>query len=269
MFRWLRDRRRRKILDEPFPARWEKLLRERVGHYVRLSPTEQNTMRDAVQILIAEKNWEGCGGLFLNEEIKVTIAAQASLPILACDHDYYSRVDSILVYPTAFATPNPEDDWEDDELSDDGKEGMAVYRGPVLLSWDVVKEEAQEPSCGHSVVVHEFMHQIDYLDYDVNGAPPIKDRELAKRWQLVMGTAFVRHQKQLKATEETFLTEQAGDSETEFFADAAEAFFCDPVGLKEEYAEVYDVFAAYFKLEPVRWFERDTIAEKETFPPGH
>ncbi|MFO0938951.1 MAG: zinc-dependent peptidase [Gemmataceae bacterium] len=254
MFRWFRNRRRRKILDEPFPARWEKLLLQNVGHFARLSPVEQQAMKDAVQILIAEKNWEGCGGLFLNEEIRVTIAAQASLPILACDHDYYSSVDSILVYPTPFATPNPEDDWEDDGLAEPSKEGMAVYRGPVLLAWDMVQEEARDPTCGHSVVVHEFVHQIDFLDHDVNGAPPIRDPKLAERWQRVMTAAFQVHQKQLKTTEETYLTEQAGENETEFFADAAEAFFCDPVGLKRVYSDVYDVFAAYFKLEPVKWF---------------
>lgn len=256
MFRWLRNRRHRRLLAEPFPARWEKILNHSVGHYPRLSPAEQSALRDAVLILIAEKNWEGCDGLFLNEEIKVVIAAQAALPILACDHDYYSRVDSILVYPSVFATPNPEDDWEDDELSDEAKEGMAVYRGPVLLSWDVVKDEAFDPTCGHSVVVHEFVHQIDYLDYDVNGAPPIHDKALAVRWQTVMSAAFERHKKDLKTAEETYLTEQAGDDETEFFADAAEAFFCDPVGLKREYPGVYEVFAAYFRLEPAGWFER-------------
>jgi Mlc titration factor MtfA (ptsG expression regulator) len=256
MFRWLRDRRRRKLLAEPFLPRWEKILQRAVGHYPRLSPAEQAAMRDAIRILIAEKNWEGCGGLQLNEEIKVVVAAQASLPILACDHDYFSRVDSILVYPGAFATPNPEDDWEDDELSDDGKEGMAVYRGPVLVSWDIVKEEAIDPTCGHSVVVHEFMHQIDYLDYEVNGAPPIKDKQLAARWQSAMTAAFDRHKADLKLDGETYLTEQAGENETEFFADAAEAFFCDPHGLRTIYPGVYDVFAAYFKLEPVKWFDR-------------
>lgn len=256
MFRWLRNRRRRKILAEPFPTRWERILREKVGHYSRLSPAEQSSLRNAVQILIAEKHWEGCGGLFLNEEMKVVITAQASLPILACDHDYYSRVDSILVYPTAFSSPNPEDDWEDDELSDFGKEGMAVYRGPVLLSWDIVKEEAINPSCGQSVVVHEFVHQIDFLDYDVNGAPPIQDRALAERWQIEMSHAFAFHQEQLKLHGEAFLTEQAGDDETEFFAAAAEKFFCNPAGLKTYYPGVYAVFAEYFKLEPIRWFAK-------------
>jgi Mlc titration factor MtfA (ptsG expression regulator) len=254
LLRWWRNRRRRILWDEPFPDRWTRILAKSVWQYDRLSDDERASLHRCCQVLLSEKNWEGCGGLFLSEEIRLTIAAQASLPILAADHDYYARVDSILVYPTAFATPNPEDDWEDDDLSEDIKEGMAVYRGPVLLSWDIVRQEAADPNCGHSVVVHEFVHQIDFLDYDVNGAPPIRDRELARRWQAAMTTAFDRHRRELKAhPEETFLTEQAGDSETEFFADAAEAFFCDPEGLKAEYPDVYAVFAEYFRLDPSRW----------------
>jgi hypothetical protein len=180
------------------------------------------------------------------------------LPILACDHDYYARVDSILVYPKAFLTPNPDDDWEDDELADDAKEGMAVYRGPVLLSWDTIRGEMHDPDCGHSLVVHEFVHQIDFLDYDVNGAPPIRDPALATRWQSEMTAAFAAHRKELNdPTTETYFTEQAGDSETEFFADAAEAFFCDPEGLQADYPGVYRVLADYFKVEPTGWLRRE------------
>lgn len=254
MFRWLRNRRRRQLIANPFPDRWERILKSSVGHYARLSEVERQSMRNAVMILLSEKNWEGCGGLQLTEEIRITIAAQAALPILSCDHDYYSRVDSILVYPTAFSSPNPDDGWEDDDLSEEGKEGMAVYRGPVLLSWDVVREEAADPECGHSVVVHEFVHQIDYLDYDINGAPPIRDRELAARWQRVMSNAYRHHTSELDRKQKTYLTELAGENETEFFADAAEAFFCDPVGLVGEYPDVYRVLADYFRLEPVKWF---------------
>src|SRR6185312_8647380 len=102
LFSWLRKRRRRKILAEPFPIRWEAFLRTNVAHYARLSPDEQSRLRDIARVLIAEKQWEGARGLFVTEEMKVTIAAQAALLILGLDHDYYSRVDSIVVYPGKF-----------------------------------------------------------------------------------------------------------------------------------------------------------------------
>lgn len=254
MFHWFRDRRRRKLLAEPFPTWWEAILRKNVGHYHCLSPAEQSRLRDVARILIAEKEWEGCGGLFITDEIKVTVAAQAALLLLAVDHDYYARVDSIVVYPTSFRTPNPEDDWEDDELSDTILAGQAVYRGPVILAWDEVLREGREPAAGANVVVHEFAHQLDFLDGTSNGTPPLKDERLAQRWHDVMTAAFEEHKRQLVRGEETFFTEHAGDNETEFFADATEAFYCVPDDLIAENADVYELLAGYYQVDPRRWF---------------
>ncbi len=254
MFHWLRDRRRRKFLDEPFPPWWEAILRRNVGHYSRLSPAEQAAMRDITRILVAEKNWVGCGGMQITEEVKITVAAQAAIPVLAADHEYYSRVDSVLVYPNEFRTPNPEDGFEDDELSDTIIAGQAWYRGPVIVAWNEVLSEGRDPECGQNVVIHEFVHQIDFLDYEANGAPPIRDKDLAMRWMKAMSAAYIFDKAALDRGDETFFTEHAGENETEFFADAAEAFFCSPVALKEEFSDVYAVFAEYFKLDPVRWF---------------
>src|SRR5689334_13291335 len=118
MFHWFRDRRRRKLLTEPFPPWWLGILQRNVAHYPRLSPEEQAKLRDIARILIAEKYWESAGGLFVTDEIRVTVAAQAALLLLGMDdHDHYSRVESIVVYPGTFRTPNREDGWEDDFLS--------------------------------------------------------------------------------------------------------------------------------------------------------
>src|SRR5204862_330039 len=118
--------------------RWEGFLRQNVGHFPRLPAAEQARLRDITRVLVAEKNWEGCAGLFVTEEMKVTIAAQAALLLLGADHDYYARVDAVIVYPGEFRTPVAEDDWEDDGLSDTILSGQAHYRGPVILSWDSV-----------------------------------------------------------------------------------------------------------------------------------
>src|SRR5688572_12193160 len=113
IFSWLRNRRRRKLLAEPFPIRWEEFLRRNVAHYPRLSPPEQAKLRDVTRVLVAEKSWEGGRGLFVTEEMKVTIAAQAALLLLGADHDYYARVDSVVVYSGTFLTPVRDDAWED------------------------------------------------------------------------------------------------------------------------------------------------------------
>jgi Mlc titration factor MtfA (ptsG expression regulator) len=254
LFSWLRNRRRRKLLAEPFPVRWEAFLNKNVGHYPRLAPAEQATLRDATRVLVAEKEWEGCGGLFVTEEMKVTIAAQAALLLLGADHDYYARVDSVIVYPGSFRTPVAEDDWEDDCLSETVLSGQAVYRGPVILSWDEVLPEGRDPDLGYNVVIHEFAHQLDFLDNLVNGTPPLGDRDLEARWRYVMTVAFEDHRRAVDRDEETFFTEHAAESETEFFADATEAFYCRPADMTADYPEVYQLLAAYYRVDPVKWF---------------
>jgi Mlc titration factor MtfA (ptsG expression regulator) len=117
LFSWFRARRRRKLLAEPFPVRWGEFLNRNVGHYALLSEIDQARLRDAARILIAEKEWLGRGGLFVTEEMKVTIAAQAALLLLGADRGYFARVREVVVFPSSFRTPVAEDDWEDDELS--------------------------------------------------------------------------------------------------------------------------------------------------------
>src|SRR5438093_1024994 len=130
VFSWLRSRRRRKLLAEPFPVRWDLFISRNVAHFRFLSTAEQHKLRDITRILFAEKQWQGRSDLFVTEEMKVTIAAQAALMLLGMDHDYFRRVHKVYVFPTEFRTPRREDDWEDDGLSEQPHAGQAVYRGP-------------------------------------------------------------------------------------------------------------------------------------------
>jgi Mlc titration factor MtfA (ptsG expression regulator) len=253
MFSWLRRRRRRRLLAGPFPVRWEEILRHNVGHYPLLPPPEQARLRDITRILLNEKEWRGAGGLFVTEEMRVTIAAQAALLLLGADHNYYARVTAVVVYPGEFRTPRREDDWEDDELSDTILAGQAVDRGPVILSWEEVLPEGRNPEAGYNVVIHEFAHQLDYLDAVISG-PALDDPALTRRWRYVMTVALEDHKRAIKAGGETFFTAHAAENETEFFADTTEAFYCSPTTLKAEYPEIYQLLAAYYRVDPVQWF---------------
>src|SRR5262245_12962492 len=104
-FSWLKQRRRRKILAQPFPSEWLTILRRNVPYYELLTETEQARLRNDMRVFIAEKYWEGCGGLKLTDEIKVTVAAQACLLLLGIEHDYYPMLQSILIYPSGYEAP--------------------------------------------------------------------------------------------------------------------------------------------------------------------
>lgn len=256
LFSWLRARRRRKLLTEPFPLRWTAFLERNVGHYPRLAPAEQERLRAVTQILVAEKRWSGRGGLIVpSEEMIVTIAAQAALLLLGADRDYYRRVREVIVFPTEFRSPVAFDDWEDDGLSTTIKTGQAVDRGPVVLAWDVVEREGREPEEGYNVVIHEFAHQLDFVDGVSLGTPNLGDRALETRWKYVWSVAFADHRRAIReGREDTFFTPHAAESEAEFFADATEAFYCRPHDLRGGNAEMYQLLGAYYRVDPCAWF---------------
>src|SRR5207244_164301 len=92
---------------------WLQIVHRNVGHYQWLKSGQQKQLRDMARILMAEKFWEGCNGLVITDEVKVTISAQAALLLLGLEHDYYDRVPTILVYPTAFWTAKPDEHADD------------------------------------------------------------------------------------------------------------------------------------------------------------
>lgn len=48
-------------------------------HFGYLEAREQQQLCQLVQLFVAEKEWQGCNGLGLSDEMKVTIAGQACL----------------------------------------------------------------------------------------------------------------------------------------------------------------------------------------------
>lgn len=89
-----KTRRRNRLRAQPFPEAWLNVLCQNVPYYDRLSAAEQEELRGAIQVFVDEKNFEGCGGLELTDEIKVTIAAYACILLLHRQHDFYPRLES-------------------------------------------------------------------------------------------------------------------------------------------------------------------------------
>jgi uncharacterized protein (TIGR02611 family) len=71
MIHWLRDHHRSEIRERQFPAEWEAIVRANVVHFQMLEDAERTELCAMVQVFLEEKNWEGCGGLELTDEIRV------------------------------------------------------------------------------------------------------------------------------------------------------------------------------------------------------
>src|SRR6266404_2455291 len=97
-----KKQQREKLKAAPFPANWSRVLEERFPLYARLPAEDQKELQAHIQVFLAEKRFEGCGGLEITEEMKVCIAAQACVLLLHRETDYYPGLRSILVYPSAY-----------------------------------------------------------------------------------------------------------------------------------------------------------------------
>jgi Mlc titration factor MtfA (ptsG expression regulator) len=251
LFSWLKRRRRAQILAQPFSPEWLEDLKANVAHYRQLSQAEQAKLRDDLRIFISERDWEGCGGLPMTDEIKVTIAAQACLLILGLTIDFYRRVPTILVYPTGYRAPAKESMGGDAYLeTESSRLGEAHYGGPVILSWDEVLDGGQHPGAGTNLVFHEFAHQLDMLDGSVDGTPPTDSRAQARRWHDVMSAEFRRLARDNEAGRETVLDPYGLTNEAEFFAVATECFFDAPGPLREEHPDLYTLLQEYYRQDP-------------------
>lgn len=252
--RWLRERRRRKLTSEPFPGDWEAIVRSNCAHYAVLDAEERARLCAFIAIFVAEKSWEGCGGLELDDEIRVTISAQAGFLVLGLPHEYYRNVQSILVYPTTVVTPDrPLGSFEVSGAPVTARIpilGEAQLRGPVLLVWDAVKHGARHPEQGHDVVYHEFAHKLDMLDGAADGTPPRQNRTELKRWAEVCSRAFLGLRERVAAGKPTFLDEYGATSEAEFFAVATEFFFDRPVAMRRHEPELYGLLRDFYQQDP-------------------
>lgn len=251
-----KDAFRLELLAQPFPEEWGAWLSANMAHYRLLSDRERARLHDDARVLIAEKTWEGCDGLKVTETMKLTVAAQAALLLLGLEHDYFSRVLSVVLFPTAFELPA--ESWEE---RGSFALGRAVDYGTVFLAWETVLTEGREPTTGHNLVIHEFAHQLDFLDGYTNGVPVLASREQTQRWQRVMQGTFQRLRRDLQMGRRTFLGSYAATHPTEFFSVASEKFFCLPAQLRQSHPELFEVLAEYYQVAPLGWFEGKTGTE--------
>jgi hypothetical protein len=177
---------------------------------------------------------------------------------LGIEHDYFSRVLSILVYPFAFRTAGGGDD--PDEFVHDrhvATLGQAWYRGPVILDWESVLAGGRNYQNGRSVVLHEFAHQLDFLDGLADGTPPLHSEEAYRRWHRVMTDEYNRLIRESEKGHATLLDSYGTTNAAEFFAVATECFFEQGLKMERRHPQLYAVLRDYYNQDPAAWFARE------------
>ncbi len=259
MFNWFRKRRRKKLTQAVFPPSWIDIIQRNVGHYTMLDGTERAQLHALIQVFIAEKYWEGAGGLELDDEIRVTISAQACLLLLGLSHNYYRNVQSIIVYPSTVVPPRRRPGFFENSLAPAEVEqpilGQAFLQGPVIIVWDAALHGSRNHESGHNVIYHEFAHKLDMLDGSADGTPPLRSRQEYRDWVAICSREYQRLQHDAGNGRHSFLNAYGATNEAEFFAVATEQFFEKPKLLLKQSPDLYRVLQEYYRQNP---YERVT-----------
>ena len=256
MFNFFREHRRKKLIRAPFPSTWEEILRSNVVHYCMLEDAGRAKLRALIQVFVAEKYWEGAGGLTLDDEIRVTISAQACLLLLGLPHNYYQNVMTIIVYPSAVVPPPRKQGFFENRFAPADIVrpilGQAFMQGPVIIIWDAALHGSRHPELGHNVIYHEFAHKLDMLDGAADGTPPLRDRAEYRDWIRICTREYQRLKGDAAAGRESFLDSYGAANEAEFFAVATEQFFDQPRLMLRQSPDLYRVLQEYYRQDPAR-----------------
>ena len=247
---WLQAKRVQQILSKPFPSEYEKILSE-IPYYIKLSIQEQEKIKKSILIFMDSKKFIGVK-IEITAEIKVTVAFYACLLLLNIQTDNcYDNLKTIIVYPANVVY---------DVARENGgivsKEPLLLSgqsaNDTVVLSWNDAKKEAYHIG-KENVILHEFAHEIDFLDGEIDGIPPLSESKYTE-WSEVI----YRDYNKLKAKaianrywgKYKILGNYAATNEAEFFAVATERFFGTAKALKHHFPELYNELKEFYKLDP-------------------
>jgi len=135
-------------------------------------------------------------------------------------------------------------------VSNQVRAGEASSLGQVVLAWSECESGAINPESTHNVILHEFAHQLDYLDGTADGAPPLSG-EHAKQWQQTMTIAYDDLRHSLRHHRKSWLDPYGATKPAEFFAVLTETFYQQPQHLKEQQPAVYDLLRDFYRIDPV------------------
>lgn len=247
-----KEARRRRIRSQPLPELWQRILEDSVPLYRRLPADDRRELTAHLQILLEEKHFEGAAGLDVTERMRLIVAAQAAVLLLHRPTDFFPKLVSILLYPGEYAVS--EDVETDDGVIahiDESRAGEFWQAGVLVLSWEDVEHDLADRD--QNVVLHEFAHQLDAEDGEMNGAPVLTDQGLRDRWAIAMSDAFEGLAVAADHERETLLDPYGAEDPAEFFAVATEAFFLLPIELECAEPKLYDVLRDFFLQDPTRW----------------
>lgn len=249
----LYDLRNRQLLHKidslDFPESYKKIL-SKTPHYSKLSMQDQKKLQRSILRFIYTKDFVGVG-LDVSDEMKVIIAFYACLLLVHKEtENCYDDLKTIIVYPHAVVVK---------EVKSAGgiftKEQFVIQgqsaNDTVVITWHEAKKEAYHLR-HNNVIIHEFAHEIDFMDGYIDGVPPL-EKSKYDGWTNTFYKEFSTLNKIARKDrgwgKYKLLGSYAASNEAEFFAVVTERFFEAPASLKHHFPNLYNELESFYQID--------------------
>lgn len=143
-YRWYRLRK------APFPDSWLRQVRKALPFYDHMPGDLQQQLQAHIKQFLFSKQFIGCAGLEVTDDMRITVAACASLLLLNRPTLCFQKVRWIYLYPAEFVVRHTVRDAAGVVSREDGVlAGEAWNNGRVILSWDDVQKGVYDLSLIH------------------------------------------------------------------------------------------------------------------------
>ena len=246
LYTYYKRQKLQKILQKPMPLEYIKIL-GKIPFYNKLDRIEKEHIHISILTFINTKEFVGVD-MEVTDEMKLVVAFHACFLLLhVAFKSCYENLVTILIYSHTMVAK---------QMSANGgvfTKGDFLLEGQssgdtVIISWDDAKKDAYHIH-NNNVILHEFAHEIDFLDGNADGTPPLLSSKYHE-WATVLFHEFNKLSEVALKNRDwgkyKLIGSYAATNEAEFFAVITERFFERPDALKKHFPELFKELEGFY-----------------------
>jgi len=243
-----KQKKLQKILAQPMKQEHKEIL-EGIALYSKLNEEDRQRISKSILLFVNTKAFLGIT-IDVTDEMKIVIAFHACLLLLHVEfRGCYENLATILIYPYTMVA---------EQVSANGgiyTKGEFLLEGQsasdtVVISWHDAKKDAYHLH-ENNVIVHEFAHEIDFLDGSADGTPPLPYAKYSE-WAKVLSHEYETLSEVALKNRDwgkyKLIGSYAATNEAEFFAVVTERYIEKPQALKKHFPELFQELNSFYKL---------------------
>jgi len=253
LLRMLESSGKKRVPKGKFKPEWELILHQKWDAWNQISSKSKEELRKDILIFLEEKKFEGCAGFEITDEVKLLVAAQASLLNFGKCTDYYPGLRNILIYPATYRarvrSQTPQG------IMNEGvqwRSGESWSRGQVVLAWTEVLNGASDAGDGKNLVIHEFAHQID-TDLGITRQTEAWSEQQVKprnAWIISFSEEWMNFLERTQNKTESLIDEYGAQNAAEFLAVTSELFIEKPKLLHQKQPKLFQLLCDLYQFNP-------------------